>query len=412
MMMPRSRTRARWADDRPDFQRLASERRVKSPILLTVVACLASLPTALLAQAPISLTKSDAEFNQPFTQVGSLRELRDGRVLVVDTRDQTVQLVDFKAGFAKNVGRRGSGPREYGYAARIIALPGDTSAIYDPSNSRYLLITPAGEPAATFRIDEAGGGFGGRGSIPRGTDLRGRIFFEGSAFNATSGGGLEPADSAPVMRYDRPTATIDTVAWVSLAEGNARVAGRPEGGLTFTVGGRAFPARDDWGAMPDGGVAVARVGDYHIDQYSPTGVRRVGPPVKVNPVPVTEAEKEAWREERRNLAGPVQGRGGTPPRGRPPVRRPDPDFPAFLPPFVAGATLGRGNGELWVLRSRKANDPIPVYDVFNSTGSMIGRVVLAPKSRVVGFGNDAVYVVRRDDDDLEYLQRHKLARVR
>lgn len=386
---------------------------MKSPALLGGVGCLTSLPLALVAQASISLGRPQAEFNQPFTQVGSVRELRDGRVLVVDTRDRTVQLIDFKSGAAKTVGRTGSGPGEYGHPARIIALPGDTSAVYDPSNARYLLITPAGEPGATFRIDNsADGAFGGRGSVPRGTDARGRIFFEGSAFHATSAGGLEPADSTPVMRYDRRTLTIDTMAWVSLADGNARVADRPQGGLTFTVGGRAFPARDDWGAMPDGGVAIARVRDYHVDHYSPTGGRRGGAAVKVDPVPVTEAEKEAWRQERRSLAGPVQGRGGAPPRGTPPPRRADPDFPAFLPPFVAGATLGRPNGELWVLRSRKATDSIPVHDVFDSAGSMIGRVVLAPRSRLVGFGNDVVYVLRRDDDDLEYLQRHKLTRVR
>lgn len=381
-----------------------------SSVHLLTAACLASLPIALIAQAPLSLGNPDAEFKEAFTQVGTVRELSNGRVLVVDTRDKTVQLIDFKSGVATKVGRVGAGPGEYGSPARIIALAGDTSAIYDPPNSRYLLIMPEGTPGATFRIDDAANSaFGGRGSVPRATDARGRIFFEGSPFNVTPGGGLEPADSAPVMRYDRQTRKLDTLAWVRLADGNARVVGRPQGGLTFTVGGRAFPARDDWAAMPDGGVAIARVGDYHVDRYSPIGALRAGPPVKVNPISVTEAEKEVWREQRRSAVGQVQGRGGGPPPGTPPPRPPEPMFPAFLPPFVSGATLPRPNGELWVLRSRKASDPIPMYDVFNAGGVMIGRVALPAKSRLVGFGNGMVYVVRRDADDLEYLQRYRLA---
>ena len=85
----------------------------------------------------------------------------------------------------------------------------------------------------------------------------------------------------------------------------------------------------------------------------------------------------------------------------------DAEFPAFMPPFVWWETLARPNGELWVLRSRKASENA-IYDVFNAAGTMIGRVSLPSKTRLVGFGNGTIYVVRRDDDDLEYLQRYKL----
>ena len=40
-------------------------------------------------------------------------ELRDGRVLVVDSRDAMVKLVDLARGTATQVGRQGAGPREY-----------------------------------------------------------------------------------------------------------------------------------------------------------------------------------------------------------------------------------------------------------------------------------------------------------
>jgi hypothetical protein len=35
-------------------------------------------------------------------------------------------------------------------------------------------------------------------------------------------------------------------------------------------------------------------------------------------------------------------------------------------------------------------------------------VQLRPRSRVIGFGRYNVYVIRQDDDDLEYLERYVL----
>lgn len=40
-----------------------------------------------------SLAKPDAEFAQAFTQIGSVCELKDGRILVADPRDKTGLLI-------------------------------------------------------------------------------------------------------------------------------------------------------------------------------------------------------------------------------------------------------------------------------------------------------------------------------
>ena len=365
--------------------------------------CATLQPIALPAQQPTSLGKPEAEFAEPFTQIRAIRELRDGRVLVVDPRDRVVQLIDFSSGMSTKVGRTGAGPGEYGLPDRIIALPGDSSAIFDPDNSRYLIITPEGTTGTTFRIEDGGVRMGGRGGAPRGTDSRGRIFIEGSAFVATADGGIATSDSAPVLRLDRATKTLDTLAWVQLAKGNARGSGGPNG-VMMMVGLKAFPSRDDWTPLPDGGVGIARVHDYHVERYSSSGTRTTGPSIPWSAIPVTEAEKEAWRAARRGL--PAAGRGGAIPKNLPPP--PQSEFPAVMPPFVSGATMARPNGEIWVLRSHRSTDA-PIYDVFGPTGSMVRRVAMpGPTSRLVGFGSTTVYVARRDADELEYLQRYRL----
>ena len=372
----------------------------------SAVLCLVLLPIAPSAQQPISLGKPDAEFAEPFTRVGTVRELSDGRVLVVDPRDRNVLLIDARFGAATKVGRTGSGPGEYGLPDRIIALPGDSSAIYDSDNVRYLVITPDGKPGVTFRAEDIGGvRMGGRGSAPRGTDTRGRIFMQGSAFVANAEGEIAPSDSAPILRLDRATKKLDTLAFVQLAKGNARGGSIPGGGVMMMSGLKAFPSTDDWTPLPDGGVGIARVRDYHVERYTATGERTSGPPITVTPVAVTEAEKDAWRAARGGLARSL-GRGGAIPKNLPPP--PQAEFPAVMPPFVSSATIARPNGEIWVLRSHKSTDA-PVYDVFGAANSLIRRVALpAANIRIVGFGNNVVFVVRRDADDLEYLQRYKL----
>ena len=45
--------------------------------------------------------------------------------------------------------------------------------------------------------------------------------------------------------------------------------------------------------------------------------------------------------------------------------------------------------------------------VFDRTGALVKKITLSPNSRVVGFGNGMLYVVRTDEDDLQYLQRYK-----
>jgi hypothetical protein len=87
---------------------------------------------------------------------------------------------------------------------------------------------------------------------------------------------------------------------------------------------------------------------------------------------------------------------------------PELTFPAFKPPFEMGKTFARPNGELWVLRSRAANDRVAVYDVFTRGGGLVRRVAFPPATEIIGFGNDAAYTIRLDDDDLQYLERWRL----
>jgi hypothetical protein len=48
-----------------------------------------------------------------------------------------------------------------------------------------------------------------------------------------------------------------------------------------------------------------------------------------------------------------------------------------------------------------------VYDVFDGTGKLARHVMLPDDTRLVGFGKNSVYLVRIDDDDLQWLERYR-----
>jgi len=95
-------------------------------------------------------------------------------------------------------------------------------------------------------------------------------------------------------------------------------------------------------------------------------------------------------------------------RARLPFNEPA-EWPEFLPPYPNDAGIGfSGRGNLWIERSVPSADDGPLYDIIDRSGARIATVHLPIGRRLAGFGSDAVYLVRRDEVDLEYLERYRL----
>jgi hypothetical protein len=123
---------------------------------------------------------------------------------------------------------------------------------------------------------------------------------------------------------------------------------------------------------------------------------------------IEEERLRVWRiaaaNGRSRAGGSPSASAGIPPNP-PPL---DDNWPAFMPPFVAQAVEARPNGHVWVKRTQKLGNSAPLYDVFDGTGRVVGRVVLPAKTTLIGFGRESVYLIRYDEDDLQYLQRYRL----
>jgi hypothetical protein len=244
------------------------------------------------------------------------------------------------------------------------------------------------------------------------------MYYVGSRLVMSADGAPTQADSVPILRQSPGSPAIDTVAYVRTAPNSASVSGsRGSGNVAVRIGGgRPFESGDTWVVFPDGRVAIARAVDYRVDIVQTNKQIVRGAPVRYTPVRVTEADKRQWRDAQRNApmiaitstargGGAEQrsvqsGIGGT-------AQEPD-SWPDVKSPFGGNSVFAAPSGETWIFRQRAANDRVPVADVFNLRGQLIGRVSLPAGIRVVALGTHGVYAVRTDEDDLQYLQRYAL----
>lgn len=429
--------------------------RYAIPFLLV----LAGLPASGIAAQDVPTTtlgEALVEFPEPFTQLMGVRELSDGRVVVADPRERALRVLDFGAGSSRQVGREGAGPGEWRLPMAVFGLPGDSTVVFDVGNMRYLVLTPEPAPAYDFSLVGAGQpGAAGRGPggaaagrpMPSGQQGRPPGAPQGAARGqvaaartqaAAAGGGMlrgadgidrrgmlystssplrigpdgpEVADSVAVLRMSRDGTRTDTIA--SIHRPGAQASGSTTSGGTqvrLVIGaGTPFDPRDEWAVAPDGRVAVVRHSPYRVEWVAPAGTVTRGPVQPYTPIRITNADREAAAEARaragglRVMAGPggtqvTMGAGAMPEAS-------DVAWPETKPPFTAGAARVAPNGHLWVLRTRAASDQVPRYDVFDGAGRLVHRVALPRETRLLGFGESTVYVVRRDADDLEYVQR-------
>ena len=285
---------------------------------LTLAASLLAVATPVIAQnVPTrTLSKPDAEFSEPFTQVTGVRELRDGRLVVIDPRDKTVQVVDFGKGTATMLGREGSGPGEYGLPLRLMALPGDTTAIADMLNNRLLLINPNATVGGFLDLNvppPAGGRGDGRGprmmigsSMPQASDAKGRMYVQGAPFTMTDNG-PQSLDSVPMIRWTRASGKRDTVAWLRMPPNANQITSRGGRGnqrvMVRMGGGAPFYGADLMAVAPDGRVAIVHHEPYSVDFVSETGQRTRGQPIRHDRIRISEGHKAEWRERQKSATG-------------------------------------------------------------------------------------------------------------
>jgi hypothetical protein len=380
----------------------------RSLVRTAVVTAAAYLPLAASALAQgiptTRLTTPTARFPEPMSNVGGLRELSDGRVLVSDRLEKAVRILDFTNGTMQEIGHVGSGPGEYQMPGALLPLPGDSTLLVDFGNTRLTVIGPDGALHRSTAMMHPTGRF----INPTATDPRGGIYFEDMVMMRTAAS-AGPPDSLAITRWDMGSEAFDTVGFVPSPETRMTSSGGA-GGAQIRVG-RPNPltAQHAWGVAPDGGVAIARPEPYHVEWRRAEGRPVRGPDVAYRPVPVTERDKEEVTSRSAVgmmvTSGSASGGGGSRTVTIPPPNADELEWPKVKPAFQPRGVSVTPDGTLWVRRFVAFGEP-ETYDVFDRTGRRTRQVILPEGRTLLGFGNGVVYVSRTDEDDLRWIEKY------
>ncbi len=369
----------------------------------------AALPGMAQAQAGVPeqrLDKAEAEFQESFDQVSALRELPSGKVLVVDLGPKALLLADFKTGTQAAIGRNGQGPGEYQFPGALIPYVGDSTLLVDQVSRRFLTVSADGKLGKTIPYPDALQGM----ALAKGADRQGRIYLQGSPFRLGDGVG-EPGtipDSAPVVRWDRGSNKVDTMAMVKIPATKMQRTGTANARVVM-MRSQPFAPQDEWVVTTDGRVGIARVGNYHVEWVGERPA--TGAPVPFQPVKVSDGDKQSFMAAMKNTRNRITVTNGGPGRGQE-IKPPEPtadefDWPEYKPVFRGRSGLASPEGQLWLQRNSPASDSVPAYDVFDASGRLARRVYLPKGRQVVGLGTGTVYAVRTDSDGLQWLERYR-----
>ena len=360
---------------------------------------LAARPARAQSASPrvIALPAPDATLPAEFTLVSAVRELSDGRVLIVDWSEKKLVVADLAKGNVAQLGRNGSGPGEYLQPSTLLTLDGDSTLLPDSRNGRWLLLHGA-TIATTIGPESPALRSGAR--VPAGADTLGNIVFTtGIGIPSRTTGSIPRRDSLFLFRVARASGQSDTVALLRARPSLIRVEGPADRPRSVSVLTNPLAAGELAALFSDGWIAIARLEPYRVDWTAPDGNRIRGSPLPFERVRLDEREQRAFVERQASRTGQAPRDPGS-----------FPEWPEIMPPFLSESILPAPDGRLWIRRTPTAENLDPPYDVVDRRGALVARVTPGKDVQVVGFGRTAIYTVATDENGIQRLQRRPVPR--
>lgn len=353
----------------------------------------------------------DGTEEETFGWIPTMVPAADGGVYVYDDQASAIRQFDSSGTFVRNIGRKGGGPGEFGQVNGLTRMYDGRFLVWDATGGRINVYSDTGAFETIWRVPFTSH----FGQNMLWTDRAGRTYswaiLERDSVDFTKG-------VRGVIVYDSAGTVLDSVPWPKWGEDPPSLIARSADGRSASAYSFPFWPTSVAAVSPMGGF-VSGPGDPYVLYF--TG-RAGAKPVRVErvtaPVPVSATERS---EERAMVEFGL--------------RRLDPkwtwtvaDIPAHKPAYEQ-LKVDR-DGRVWVELSTPA-EPIPeaerapvregdearprrttrtptVYDVFSADGRLLGRVALPRRVTLYDAVGDAVYAVRRDSSDVEYVVRYRL----
>lgn len=380
---------------------------VRAAVVFLSLAAVAVLPAA--AQQPRAaraLPAHNAELEEPWSGPLTMVELRNGNVLVHDSREKRMAVADFRTQEQTEVSREGGGPTEYRSVLGMWRMPGDSVQALDVFQQRMLVLDPTGKAIATRPLPGAGDPMAMMNRpMTRHIDAQGRWYGQQIAVSF-EGGRMSMSDSAVIVRTYPATMKHDTLTRVPTFTAAPEFSPQQ---IRMRVPG--YPPMDAWGVFPDGRVMVVR-GRGYVPQVYPVGAAmKQAAAIPYVRMPVTAADRKAMMDSvRRAIDEGIRqaaGFSGAAAANIPPIELVEPEpWQTERPPLTADAIRVDPRGRAWVPVLDRT--PGQRYDLLDAEGRIVDAIKLQPGIQLLGFGAASLYTARKDEDDLLYIRRHPL----
>jgi hypothetical protein len=352
----------------------------------------------------------DGSEEETFGSLDDVTGTDDGGLLVWDSQAKAIRRFDADGNFLRRLGANGGGPGEHGHVNGIVRLPDGGWAVWDADGARINRHTEDGTFIGITRSPLTGWY---RTDGLR-ADRRGLFYIEVPLVHDSI---TREVSLAGYLAFDTSGTVRDTLVipmWAPEAE--QLVAQTADGGST-TRWARPWGGGSEATVTPDGGL-LAGFGLEYVFYILPSNGRaiRVEREHQRVAVSVTEAhERRAMITQRLRRLNPSWTWTGDP-------------LPAVKPAY-RDFRVGE-DGRLWI-RLSAPGEPIPdeelppvdpanpdavrlttrepdLFDVYEADGTLIGRVTVPSKTRVLRARGNHLWGVRQDSLDVNYAVRFRI----
>ena len=367
------------------------------------------------------LPVADRTLQDGFTNPFSLVERSDDAVLVSDRAHGEVWLADFSSGARTSFGRNGDGPGEFRYVSDLFRLSADSVGVFSLMiPSALAVLAGDGTPVRTIRLSAYGTLRGSQADFAEYPELsrvgeRGVLYGARSTIISLGGGFSARLDSVPIMRLRVDTGAIDTVAFFEPGESYGWRSPLPDD-RAFVLGKGPFAAQHDWTVLPTGTIVKLNAERFSLDFL------RDGDVSRTVSVPVADSfavSEDAWRAHveaaTRSARDTPMYRGGIGRRaptggsllGTGPTEIRVPERPSFWPPVLGYIRMRVAENQIWVPVSGPQSPARQYWTVVDTLGAVLDRFEFPPNTRLIEVTARYVYAARSDDDDLQWVSRHR-----
>jgi len=348
--------------------------------------------------APPLVLGARVAYQRQFSNLISVRELSDGRVLANDGREHQIYVLDAVGKTFELVGREGRGPNEYIWTGQLFALGGDSSLTADLAQRRWLVLSGA-KIVRTIPSDHVA--IVATSALILGADRNGNVLATIKANVPPGISRTSSADSVAIVSVSRSRGTVDTLARIRQQPKQSTTKVNKDGGV---VAFSWFPLGTVFGLelneaavmFNSGDIAIVRVEPFRVDHRGSRGEWTPGKPLPIPRIRMDQRQRDGYVSRNREALAEM--------RVPPPTAR---DFPEFMPPFVNPTTnvLPTPEGFIFIETLGHTDLQSRLYVVVNAAGNLVGQLILPSSDKVIGFGRNSMYINSTNSDGVMTLSK-------